>query len=145
MQCEQLLFLLWEDWSKYQLDKIQLMGKLHDTGKLITQSVHSQDKSRKGFVKAGVAKETKTMFEDKNRRVSIWIKSIKQITEAKVMDKVVNSIKNQSFSKSKGLEDATSGQLLNSNSMLERKPFPNLSLLVSAEACRRVSSALWSS
>lgn len=54
------------------------MGKLRDTGKLITQIVHSQNKSRKGFIKAGVAKETKTMFEDKNRKVSSWIKSIQK-------------------------------------------------------------------
>lgn len=52
------------------------MGKLHNTGKLITQIVHSQNKSRKGFIKAGVAKEMKIMFEGKNRRVSSWIKSI---------------------------------------------------------------------
>lgn len=104
------------------------MGKLHDTGKLITQTVHSQNKSRKGFIKAGVAKEMKIMFEGKNRRVSSWIKSIqKKIIEAKVMDKVANSIKKQSSSKSQGLEDATFGQPLNSNSMLERKPFPNQS------------------
>lgn len=41
------------------------------------------------------------------------------------MDKVTNSIKKQSSSKSQVLEDATSGQPLNSNSVLEIKSLLN--------------------
>lgn len=36
------------------------------------------NEEEESFIEAGVAKETKTMFEDKNRRVSIWIKSIQK-------------------------------------------------------------------
>ena len=108
------------------IDKIQVMEKLHDAGKLMAEIMYSQTKSRKAFIVAGVDKDTKIMLEDTKTEEFLFGKNLSEkFKEAKVMDKVANSMKKQSY-KTQG-SALTAKQPLNSNSLLGKRPFPNQS------------------
>ena len=80
------------------IDKIQVMEKLHDAGKLMAEIIHSQTKSRKAFIVAGVDKDTKTMLEDTKTEEFLFGNNLSEkFKEAKVMDKIANSMKKQSY------------------------------------------------
>lgn len=79
------------------IDQVQIMERLNDVGKILTEIFHSQTKSRIAFILAGVDKETKTLLEDKQPEEFLFGKNLSErIKESKAMDKVASSLKKQS-------------------------------------------------
>lgn len=111
------------------IDKVQFMEKLHDARKLVGKITHSQTKRRNAFIVARINKETRSLLFSRiqKQRILLFGKSLSEkVEEAKVMDTVANSIKKQSSYKTQG-SVSISGQSLNSNSLLGKRPFRNQS------------------
>lgn len=111
------------------IDKVQFMEKLHDARKLVGKIMHSQTKWRNAFIVAIINKETRSLLFSRiqKQRIFLFGKCLSEkVEEAKVMDTVANSIEKQSSYKTQG-SVSISGQSLNSNSLLGKRPFRNQS------------------
>ncbi|OXU19213.1 hypothetical protein TSAR_014910, partial [Trichomalopsis sarcophagae] len=50
--------------EKESIDKVEMMERLHDAGKLIVKMMHSQNKSRAAFIIAGLDKDSNSILEN---------------------------------------------------------------------------------
>lgn len=110
--------------EKESIDRVLLMEKLHDAGKLIVELMHSQTRSRMASILAGVAKDKKTMLENTKTDEYLFGENLaEKFKEARAMEKVANSIRKQSGHRNQS--QLAPKRTLNSNSLQGRRPFPN--------------------
>ena len=101
----------------------EITAKLHEVGQLMIEVMHSQTKSRKALILAGVDKDTKAILADAKTEDYLFGKNLaEKFKEAKSMEKVAISIKRPAAPKT---QLPLQRQPLNYNGLQGKRPVPN--------------------
>ncbi|OXU16451.1 hypothetical protein TSAR_007565 [Trichomalopsis sarcophagae] len=108
--------------EKSDIDRKDCLGKLCDASKLIVESMHSQTKSRRALILAGVDKNTRAILESSKPDKALFGEKLgEKIKENQNMEKVASALKKQPNQST--LIPFAQRQNLNGYSLQGKKPF----------------------
>lgn len=108
--------------EKNDIDRMDCLAKLNDASKLIVESMHSQTKSRRALILAGVEKNIRGILESSKPDKALFGEKLgEKIKENQNLEKVANALKKQPNQSSR--VPFTQRQNLNGYGLQRKKPF----------------------